>query len=948
VVDPQTGAKSCCALDKIDVTGTTCCTQSGYSLDSNGNCCNTTQQVIDPPTGLVSCCTAANQDSFGVCCNSLQILLPAIVNGQENSTATICCYNNTVDCAGFCYWQDPTSGSLLPVPFNTLDANGACCPANQRDCAGLCYDNSTGTPTPINNFNSTWGDCCPDSERGPCDRKCFSRDKYCCENPASNTDCGSCLNTNSGCGWCSSPYSSAGACYSGDLFGPYRGGATDSPCAPGNRWVVNPSSSIIASNGDFNDGWNIENKNYTVQLAPNDTLIVPFKVRVPKNIPLDLYILHDGTASFAVQDNGNPSSLQNFQAMFPALIDAIKANVSNNLMLGFGLFADKPVQPFGYWGTGNIYDYVFHNLVPLTVDTDSVVTAVGTLTNQQLIGGADIPESSLEALVEVGLGSGTKPAGASSSMVPIGWRGTSVNEVVLVVTDAPPHVASLGTTPDPSTGPYDLQWWLDNSATQLIGLSNDVKTAPTWVPNAGTGSLDTGSCTSRPSQDPATTSPGATGYPREGLCQDYPSVNQTIAALSSRNIAPVYVIADTVGSTPINSPYDVNEARNWWNAFVAQYGVGYVGDLVGRGQSNGADLLKDSILNALFAVTETVSLIQNGSSVYWQGVSPSQYTNVQPGSILEFNVSLKWDGSWPGSSGPFPVDVTALYPLTGFPIDVGHIDVYLAKIEYCGYCGDGVVQPELNEDCEAANTSSAEPGCCSSNCTFNRALCNGLSFCNPSFCYQGFCEVEPVTCTPILDAVQSLCSTNSCINGQCVVSCFGANSSLCCDDNDTCTVDSCVAGVCRHDPKLECDCGGNPAYNSCFSCISVLNTTCAWDLQTGSCVNLNITDLLLNPENYGFDPKKNITAVVYKKDDADHRCVANRNPGSKVGIIVGVIAGVAALSALIALAAVFGGRLRQIAQRIFGSTGASGSAATKVLDNPTYEVALSQENTLYK
>jgi hypothetical protein len=178
------------------------------------------------------------------------------------------------------------------------------------------------------------------------------------------------------------------------------------------------------------------------------------------------------------------------------------------------------------------------------------------------------------------------------------------------------------------------------------------------------------------------------------------------------------------------------------------------------------------------------------------------------------------------------------------------------------------------------------------------------------------------------------------------VSCFGANDSLCCDDGDNCTRDTCVSGVCRHDFELPCDCGGNPAYNNCFSCISVSNTSCGWDLATSTCVNINITDLLLYPEHYGIDPD-NATVVVYERKTADKVCVAERSPSSKVGIIVGVIAGVAALAALIALAAVFGGRFKEIAERIFGNATASGSAANKTMDNPTYEVGIEQVNPLH-
>jgi len=264
------------------------------------------------------------------------------------------------------------------------------------------------------------------------------------------------------------------------------------------------------------------------------------------------------------------------------------------------------------------------------------------------------------------------------------------------------------------------------------------------------------------------------------------------------------------------------------------------------------------------------------------------------------------------------------------------------------------VQPDIGEQCEPGLTTGptgVDLPCCNSECELERNLCNGLARCVPNICdATGHCVDEPVICSAILDPNQQLCSSNSCINGLCVVSCFGANTSNpCCDDGDNCTHDECVAGVCRHDLELRCDCGGNPAYNSCFACIAVLDTTCGWDLATGSCVNINVTDIALHPENYGIDVNgaDNVTEIVYDEKDANKRCVAGRSPSSKVGIIVGVIAGVATLAALIALAAVFGSRIRQIAQRIFGNTGASGSAANKVLNNPAYEQAVEHRNAMH-
>ena len=127
-----------------------------------------------------------------------------------------------------------------------------------------------------------------------------------------------------------------------------------------------------------------------------------FTVRVPANVPLDLYILQDGTASFGTQVNGQPSSLENFQSVLPNLLSAIQSNVTSDLNVGFGLFADKPVEPFGYW-SGNSFDYLWRNLAPLTTNYASVVNAVNTLRNIDLSVGADIPEGQLEALLALGV-----------------------------------------------------------------------------------------------------------------------------------------------------------------------------------------------------------------------------------------------------------------------------------------------------------------------------------------------------------------------------------------------------------------------------------------------------------------------------------------------------------------------------------------------------------------
>lgn len=940
---------SCCATQYADVTGTVCCLPSaGVVLDDQGNCCPTSVINTDPITGQTFCCGPSQRDDFGVCCTSAQTIhTGAVFNGVANASVRICCDNNSIDCAGICYWKDPLGSGNIAVPYDTQDANGVCCPnrVDVRDCAGLCPDPVTGLP--INTFNATFGDCCPPSQRD-CGGVCYGRDRNCCENPTTSADCATCIGTQ-GCGWCSSPFSSSGSCLSGNHFGPYTDPSGLSPCDAGNRWVINPPSEIISQSGTFADGWNMQYKNYTVTLSPNKPLAVNFTVRVPANVPLDLYILQDGTASFGTQVNGQPSSLENFQSVLPNLLSAIQTNVTSDLTVGFGLFADKPVEPFGYW-SGATFDYLWRNLAPLTTNYASVVSAVNALRNIDLSGGSDIPEGQLEALLALGV-----------RFSEVGWRqptaSFSSNHVVLVVTDAPPHKASLG-QPFNANGPFDLSYWIDtNAPLSAVGLNNYARSQPPWVPNDGLATFTPGQCGIRP-QAASVTPP----YPREGICMDYPSFAQTITALQTQSIAPVFVVAPTKGVQPINVQYPTDIAFSEWidfvNTYAAAEGVpagqfGLVANLTGVGTAAGAAELQQAILNALYQITQTIALRVISGGEWVTGVSPTEVQSAIPGQEYTFTVTLFWNGTWPGFDGPHPVDVLSLFPKTNFPIEPGHIDIFLSKPLFCGYCGDGIVQPEINETCEPGVAPPAPSGtdlpCCNSECQIERNLCNGLARCSPSVCNaNGLCQDEPVTCTPIIDAVQSLCSTNSCINGQCVVSCFGANdSNPCCDDGDNCTRDTCVSGVCRHDFELPCDCGGNPAYNSCFACIAVSNTTCGWDLSTGTCVNVNITDLLLHPENYGIDPN-NASVVVYEQDVADKRCVAERAPASKVGIIVGVIAGVAALAALIALAAVFGGRIREIAQRIFGSTSASGSAANKVLDNPAYEVAIEGQSPIYK
>jgi len=285
-------------------------------------------------------------------------------------------------------------------------------------------------------------------------------------------------------------------------------------------------------------------------------------------------------------------------------------------------------------------------------------------------------------------------------------------------------------------------------------------------------------------------------------------------------------------------------------------------------------------------------------------------------------------------------------------IDTGLIDVYISPTKYCGFCGDGIITPQIGEQCEPILLEgSVNQTCCNSNCTFAvKALCSNINLCYPVICNTlGYCEEKPVTCQAIVDPTLAVCSFNSCINGQCVKSCFGGTSgNPCCNDSNPCTVDTCRSGVCTHDLQLVCDCGGNPAFNTCFSCIANKNTTCAWDLQLQSCVNLNLTDLAVHPNRYHIDSTGNSVVIVWKASQAKKLCAIAAAKHSKVGIIVGSIAGGVALIAIIILCAVFWNRIREIAQRVFGGVSAVGAQTGSINDNPAYNEHHHHKNPLHE
>jgi len=163
--------------------------------------------------------------------------------------------------------------------------------------------------------------------------------------------------------------------------------------------------------------------------------------------------------------------------------------------------------------------------------------------------------------------------------------------------------------------------------------------------------------------------------------------------------------------------------------------------------------------------------------------------------------------------------------------------------------------------------------------------------------------------------------------------CAGPQADECCDDGDNCTVDACVASVCKNTLLRECDCR---YVNNCVDCVRMEKVRCAYDLA-GACFSFNQTLYKENPQAYGLR-----TPIYDNKGIADF-CLSKSGKGGKTGVIVGAvlgsIAGAAALAALLALVA-----YRYKHGGIFGpSAGQAGAgAAAGTVQNPAYVAANTQ------
>jgi hypothetical protein len=810
--------------------GGLCCLPQFYggqivSIDGGGACCP--DAVKDPVTG--DCCAASERDYLGACCPTVglwhfgPVLLP---NGTTVSNG--CCQVD--DCGGYCTFPNTTT-------TYTLDSNGTCCLTVDLDCNATCIPISG---SPINVVKN--GQCCPDSARD-CTDVCYGPDLNCCSVFYNCTDCLAAQ----GCGWCGDPgVQSSTACYSGDFFGPTGSviGTNAPTCA--SNWFYSSPSVISLQEGFFGANGqapNIQPKRTVVVLAPGDPIKVPIQIRAPSNIPLDLFLVQDLTSSFT-------DDIKVFNATLPSFFAGVRAVVSDT-WFGWGSFRDKPTDPFGY---GRFGDYEYRTEATLSSDTTAMAAAYAALAGnpQGLIGGQDVPESSLDALLAVA-------DQLNLRTTELGWRtvaqaGQNVNRIAVVITDAPPHTAN------------DIPTLIAGGAYPCLS------TIDTWVVNDNDGINSAGlRCDSA----------GQAATTKEGYRELYPLEVDVFNALNVKPVLPMFVVAPTTVADPT---WGYRE----WALFAAQWG----GRAVVTNLTSDSSNLVQAVTSALQQITQTLTLtVRSGStgapfintldSCQGTGldsdppVTPTcqlVYTNAAPGTVLNYTLNLVWDGN-PSAPQPANISLDALFPYQGLVFDSAVVEIVVATPSSCGFCGDGIVQPLLGEQCEPLLDLA---GCCDDTC-FIRAdqpCSNGLNLCANSVCSTTG-ECLPAGTVACINNLPDICSFNTCVpaTGECKWQCRdGAGiSSVCCDDNNPCTEDFCQGGKCMHTALAVCDCS---VQNDCVSCVRV-NVSCVWDQFVQKCMNSSALN------NVTIDNKGNVIDPATGKPCSGKQCkkrYANTEP----------------------------------------------------------------------
>ena len=277
------------------------------------------------------------------------------------------------------------------------------------------------------------------------------------------------------CGWCSSP--TQASCQN----------ISSSTCSPVDFFV--PTSEVLEySKLPIDETNQISLKNINIQLRVNEPLSFNVSIKAAEDLPLDVYVLMDLSASFR-------TDLTTVQGLAPQLPLTLR-NVSSDFFIGFGTYVDKPTLPFTSNSQLNGYDcslpecdtpFAYHHIVALTNSSDLFNSSVHDAVVSTNI---DNPEGTLEAMLQVVVCDDI-----------IGWRDNS-RKILLVMTDDTMHTAGDGA---------------------LVGITK---------PSDGLCHTE---------YDPIL---NRTMY-TAALSQDYPSIGLVKEALVAMNIVPIFAVADS-------------------------------------------------------------------------------------------------------------------------------------------------------------------------------------------------------------------------------------------------------------------------------------------------------------------------------------------------------------------------------------------------------------------
>lgn len=177
-------------------------------------------------------------------------------------------------------------------------------------------------------------------------------------------------------------------------------------------------------------------QNLTVKLRKGQSVKVNVTFRKVIDYPLDLYYVMD-------LSNSMGDDLEVLQRLGTTLFDDIKSKVTKNVQLGFGSFVDKVMMPYASTVEEQLRDpctnqegkascappFGFRHQVNITGDADTFVKAINST---RISGNIDIPEGSLDALMQIAV-----------CTEEIRWR-PGATRVILLTTDASPHLAMDG------------------------------------------------------------------------------------------------------------------------------------------------------------------------------------------------------------------------------------------------------------------------------------------------------------------------------------------------------------------------------------------------------------------------------------------------------------------------------------------------------------------------